>query len=55
MWLDGVAGMRYHVEASSNATAWTPIFTNTAPSNRWEFVDPMAPNHLFRFYRAREE
>jgi hypothetical protein len=55
MWLDGRAGVRYQVDASTNATSWTPIFTHTALSNRWEFIDTSAPTHSFRFYRAREE
>ena len=42
----------YVIEASTNFTEWTPLMTNaTSP---FEFLDPAAPNHPKRFYRARQ-
>jgi len=32
---------------------WTPVWTNCVPNQPFEFVDPDAPKHAQRFYRAR--
>jgi hypothetical protein len=40
------------IEASTNFTSWTPIFTNPAPSDPYVFTDTAAPGLSRRFYRA---
>ncbi len=40
------------IEASTNLAGWSPVFTNTAPSNVLFYTDPDAGNHLGRYYRA---
>ena len=42
------------IEASTNVstTNWTPIFTNTTPTNMVFYTDPAAANLSTRFYRA---
>jgi len=42
------------IEASTNVAAWTPVFTNTAPTNVLFYADPDANNHCSRFYRASQ-
>lgn len=51
--LQGTNGIHYVVEATTNLTLWTPIFTNLTASNRLEFIDATATNYPLRFYRAR--
>ena len=53
--LEGADGVDYVIEATTNFSIWTPIFTNTPFSNRIEFTDPDATNHPLRFYRGREQ
>ncbi|HHY84768.1 MAG TPA: hypothetical protein GYA07_04425 [Verrucomicrobia bacterium] len=52
--LEGADGVDYVIEATTNFSIWTPIFTNTPFGNRIEFIDPEATNHPLRFYRGRE-
>jgi hypothetical protein len=40
------------IEASTNLTGWSPVFTNTTPTNVLFYTDPEAGNNLWRFYRA---
>ncbi len=40
------------IEASTNLSAWSPVFTNTTSTNVVFYTDPEAGNHLGRFYRA---
>jgi hypothetical protein len=47
--LEGVAGARYIIDASSNLVAWLPWQTN-APGT---FLDSLSSNVTQRFYRAR--
>ncbi len=53
--LQGTNSIYYVIEAATNLTAWTPIFTNVTTSNLLEFLDPYATNFPVRFYRAREQ
>lgn len=55
LWIEGLDGVSYVVEATTNLTTWTPVATNTPNTNLWLFVDPGASNFPWRFYRAREE
>ena len=40
------------IEASANLRAWTPVFTNTKPTNVLFYTDPQAGSAPTRFYRA---
>jgi hypothetical protein len=40
------------IEASSNLTQWTPIYTNPAGFGAAQFIDSAAGNYPFRYYRA---
>jgi hypothetical protein len=40
------------LEASSNLTQWTPIYTNPAAFGAAPFIDSAAGNYPFRYYRA---
>lgn len=53
--LQGSDGINYVVEASTNLSTWTPVFTNAPVGNLFDFVDPDATNHPFRFYRGRAQ
>jgi uncharacterized repeat protein (TIGR03806 family) len=55
LWIEGMDGVTYVVEATTNATTWIPVATNTPTTNLWLFVDPGASNFPWRFYRAREK
>jgi hypothetical protein len=41
------------IEASTNLVGWSPLFTNTTPTNVVFYTDPDANNYLWRFYRGR--
>ena len=53
LWLHGVDGQPYVIEASINLNDWQPRWTNSTSGGVREFVEPSgaAP---FRFYRARQ-
>jgi len=40
------------IEASTNLTQWSPVFTNPPGFGTIQFVDPTAGNYLQRYYRA---
>ncbi|HXJ76783.1 MAG TPA: hypothetical protein VNM37_28255, partial [Candidatus Dormibacteraeota bacterium] len=46
------AGLELVVEASPNLVNWVPIYTNTTPDSRLEFIDTHAAEFRQRFYRA---
>ena len=48
----GVAGSNYVLQASTNLSSWTPISTNTAGINSFNFFDPHAANFPDRYYRV---
>lgn len=50
-WLDGVAGQRYAIQASSNFVNWTALQTNQLSSNSLPVTLPATNTH--RFYRAQ--
>jgi len=47
--LTGVPGYSYVIQASTNLTSWTSIYTNTSP---FTFTDASATNYPYRFYKA---
>ena len=49
--LDGVAGQRYVIQASTNFVNWTPVQTNTLVTNSLAISVPAAAP--YRFYRAQ--
>ncbi len=50
----GVSGETYILQASTDLMNWTPISTNVAPANLFNFTDPNAANFSARFYRVVE-
>jgi 3-isopropylmalate dehydratase small subunit len=40
------------IEASTNLSGWSPLYTNSTPTNVLFYTDPNANNFLWRFYRA---
>jgi hypothetical protein len=50
-WLDGQAGQRYVIQATTNLLSWLPMATNTPSSNSWHVVLPATGTHAF--YRAK--
>jgi len=51
----GVTGSNYVLQATTNLTTWTPIATNTAVTNGFDFFDPAATSFPLRFYRVRQQ
>ena len=51
----GVTGSNYVLQASTNLTTWTPLSTNTAGTNFFNFVDPTATNFPYRYYRVLQQ
>ena len=50
----GVPGSNYVLSATTNFIIWTPIATNLAPTNLFNFFDPGASNFTYRFYRVQQ-
>lgn len=51
--ITGVASQTIIVEASTNLTSWSPVWTNTLTGMATNFTDPQWKNFPARFYRAR--
>ena len=51
--LNGLSGIRYALDVSTNLFAWTPVQTNTATNGRFDLIDDAAVGSRVRFYRAR--
>ena len=50
----GLAGQTIVIDASTDLTTWTPLFTNsTTSTNPVSFTDSAATNLPARYYRAR--
>ena len=52
LWLDGLAGQRYVIQAATNFVNWVPVSTNTLGSNSVHVVLATG-NQPYRFYRAQ--
>jgi hypothetical protein len=48
----GVAGQRFAIQASSNLTEWTSIFTNILTVSPTNFVDSSPATNRCRYFRA---
>ena len=48
-------GSNYVLEASTNLTNWTPLFTNVPTTNLFDLFDTNATDYQHRFYRVREQ
>jgi len=51
--LQGLNGVNYVIEASTNLTTWIPVLTNSPVSNLLQYVEPGTTNWPARFYRGR--
>jgi len=55
IWLENLTSPgTVMLEASTNLVGWSPLITNTAPTNVLFYTDQETSNHLWRFYRARK-
>ena len=52
LWLDGLAGQRYVIQAATNFVNWVPVSTNTLGSNSVHLVLGTS-GQPYRFYRAQ--
>ena len=51
--VSGEPGQRYVIEATTNLSAWTPVFTNvTGTSGMFDFTDDRSTNAPERYYRT---
>lgn len=53
--LPGQDGLSYRVEASDDLATWMEIASGVVCDGAIHFVDPEAPDHPQRFYRAVPE
>jgi hypothetical protein len=51
----GATGSNNVLPAATNLTTWTPISTNTAVTNLFNFFDPKATNFPSRYYRVLQQ
>jgi hypothetical protein len=51
----GSTGSNYVLQATTNLIDWTPIATNTAVTNHFDFYDANATNYPYRFYRVKKQ
>ncbi len=51
--VNGLAGARYAVDATTNLQQWVALKTNVATDGYFYFIDSAAPGFAKRFYRAR--
>jgi hypothetical protein len=50
--IQGTAGQRFAIQASTNLTDWTWLATNSLANTSTNFVDASAVTNISRFYRA---
>jgi hypothetical protein len=51
LWLDGVAGQRYVIQAATNFVNWVPVQTNTLATNSAHLL--ISSGTPYRFFRAQ--
>jgi hypothetical protein len=51
--VNGDSGPDYIMQASTNLTTWTSLYTNFAPTPPFVWVDTTASNFARRFYRIQ--
>jgi len=51
----GALGSNYVLQASTNLLNWTPISTNLALTNYFNWLDPQATNYPRRYYRVQRQ
>ena len=51
--LNGQAGSRFVIDATSDFSAWIPVLTNTFSGASFDFLDPDSASLPRRFYRVR--
>ena len=49
----GIPGQRYVLQATTNYTVWSNLFTNAPGSDRFEYLDRTTPPSTRRYYRVR--
>jgi autotransporter-associated beta strand protein len=52
MSVAGMAGPDYTIQASTNLTTWTNLFSTNSPALPFDWSDPAATNYPRRFYRV---
>ncbi len=52
LWLDGTAGQKYVLQATTDFVTWSSLQTNILATNSFHYVVP-ATGNSYRFYRAR--
>jgi plastocyanin len=50
----GISNQPYVLDISTNLSNWTPLVTNVAPSNLFNYTDSTATNLGLRYYRVRQ-
>ena len=51
--IQGIDGVNYVIEATTNFSNWTPVQTNSPVGGLLQFTDPKMTNLPYRFYRVR--
>jgi glucosylceramidase len=51
-WITGDTGPDYTVQASTNLSSWSSIFTTNSPALPWYWIDTNGHSSPLRFYRA---
>jgi hypothetical protein len=51
--IGGASGATYILEGSTDLKVWTPLTSSLPSDGLVNLIDPSAPSHQFRFYRAR--
>jgi hypothetical protein len=51
--LEGQADSRFAIDATTNLTSWTPLWTNILDNGSFYYVDTSATALSSRYYRAR--
>src|SRR5206468_2649307 len=47
-----IGGRSFVLQASTNLTDWTPLFTNSSPNESFDYTDTNADKYPCRFFRV---